>query len=355
MAGVYIHIPYCESKCFYCDFYSSGKKKAVPDEYVNALLRDIKNAKLNFRPQTVYFGGGTPSLLNAKQVFALLDALKPQDNAEITLEANPGTVDFKKLCDFKNAGINRLSVGVQSANDDSLKRLGRAHNARQSAEILADAQKAGFANISADMMLGLPNYTFEELKSTIELIKNSTHISAYILKIEPNTVFGKKPIDNLPNDDATAEFYLYCIEELKKQGFAQYEISNFAKENYKGKHNLLYWNCEDYYAFGPASHGCVNGKRFYTKKGTQKYIECSQPLIYDGVADYNDYIMLRLRLNDGLDFDELKTRYNTEFTKKQIEFCKALQKNDLAIITDKTIKLKPKGMLLQNSILTELL
>ncbi len=355
MAGVYIHIPYCEARCFYCDFYTSGNKKTVPDEYINALIRDIKKAQIKTPPQTVYFGGGTPSLLNERQINALINALSPQSNAEITLEANPGTVDYEKLTALKKAGVNRLSLGIQTANNESLKLLGRAHTAKQSMQILQMAHKAGFENISCDIMLNLPNYTQKELHESIELIKNSTHISAYILKIEQNTVFGKKPPENLPSDEQAADFYLQCVEMLKKHNFNQYEISNFAKKNYEGKHNLLYWNCEDYFAFGPAAHGCINGERFYTPKNIQKYIEKEQDYVFEGTVDYNDYIMLRLRLNEGLNFNTLKKRFNYTLTKKQADFCRLLVKNDMAVYTEHELKLTPKGMLMQNSILCDFL
>ncbi len=355
MAGVYIHIPYCESKCHYCNFYSLGGKTNVPIEYVNAIVRDIKNADIKSPVETVYFGGGTPSLLSAQQVGTILSALYIKSDAEITLEANPGTVDLNVLSAYKKLGVNRLSLGIQTASDSSLKRINRLHTAAQSEQILQMAKKAGFINISADLMLCLPNYTIEEMHKTIDLIKNCTHISTYILKIEENSFFGKNPPENLPDEDSAADFYLACISELNKHNFTQYEISNFAKKNYESRHNLLYWNCEDYYAFGPCSHGCINNKRFYTPKGVKEYIKTAQPLIHEGYADYTDYIMLQLRLNKGLDFSTLKARYNVEFTKKQIEFCKALQQNNLAVFSEASLKLTPKGMLLQNSILSELI
>ncbi len=355
MAGVYIHIPYCESKCHYCNFYSIGGKKNVPNEYISAIVRDIKNANIKAPVETVYFGGGTPSLLSAQQVGTILSALYIKSDAEITLEANPGTVDLNVLSAYRKLGVNRLSLGIQTASNSSLKRINRLHTSAQSEQILQMAAKAGFVNISADLMLCLPNYTLEEMHKTINLIKDCTHISAYILKIEENSFFGKNPPDNLPSEDTTADFYLACVNELEKLSFKQYEISNFAKVNYESRHNLLYWNCEDYYAFGPCSHGCINGKRFYTPKGIKQYIKTAQPLIYEGHADYTDYIMLQLRLNKGLNFNTLKARYNIEFTKEQIEFCKTLHKNNLAILSANTLKLTPKGMLLQNSILSELI
>ncbi len=355
MAGVYIHIPYCEGKCHYCNFYSLGGNKNVPDEYISAIVRDIKSTAITAPVETVYFGGGTPSLMSAQQVATILSALNIENDAEITLEANPGTVDFNLLCEFKKQGVNRLSLGIQTALNSSLKHINRFHTTQQSKEILQMATKAGFENISADLMLCLPNYTLQEMLDTINLIKDCTHISAYILKIEPNTYFSKFSPDNLPSEDNAAEFYLQCIKELKRHNFLQYEISNFAKENCESRHNLLYWNCEDYYSFGPSSHNCVNGKRYSVPKGVGQYIKAAQPPVFEGHADYNDYIMLQLRLNKGLNFSALKARYNIEFTGNQFAFCKKLHENQLAILTDTALKLTPQGMLLQNSILSELL
>ena len=220
MFGLYIHIPYCRSKCRYCDFYSTPCPDGVPEAYIDALCREMDRfspcGSTPLRPDTLYFGGGTPSLLTPAQAARLIRAAGPAPGAEITLEANPETVTPERLAAFRRAGVNRLSLGIQTARDDSLARLGRRHTAAQSRRALGMAVQAGFTDISGDLMLALPAYTMAELDETIALLAESgcTHISGYLLKIEPNTVFGKRPPEALPDDDAAADFYLAAVEKL---------------------------------------------------------------------------------------------------------------------------------------------
>ena len=228
MFGLYIHIPYCRSKCRYCDFYSTPCPDGVPEAYIDALCREMDRfspcGSTPLRPDTLYFGGGTPSLLTPAQAARLIRAAGPAPGAEITLEANPETVTPERLAAFRRAGVNRLSLGIQTARDDSLARLGRRHTAAQSRRALGMAVQAGFTDISGDLMLALPAYTMAELDETIALLAESgcTHISGYLLKIDPNTVFGKCPPEALPGDDAAADFYLAAVEKLAALGYAQY-------------------------------------------------------------------------------------------------------------------------------------
>ena len=227
--GLYLHIPYCFSKCRYCDFYSHPGERGVPDAYVEALVQELDRfaPERPLQPDTLYFGGGTPSLLRPEQAKRLIDAARPLPGAEITLEANPETVTEQSLAGFREAGVNRISFGVQSARDTQLRTLGRPHTAKQA--------RAGFANISGDIMLALPHYTEAEFDETLELIEDggATHISAYLLKIEPDSAFGKHPPEGLPTGDEAADFYLYAVEQLEHHGYRQYEISNFAKPGYE--------------------------------------------------------------------------------------------------------------------------
>ena len=253
--GLYLHIPYCFSKCRYCDFYSHPGERGVPDAYVEALVRELDRfaPERPLQPDTLYFGGGTPSLLRPEQAKRLIDAARPLPGAEITLEANPETVTEQSLAGFREAGVNRISFGVQSARDTQLRTLGRPHTAKQARVAFAAARRAGFANISGDIMLALPHYTEAEFDETLELIEGggATHISAYLLKIEPDSAFGKHPPEGLPTGDEAADFYLYAVEQLEHHGYRQYEISNFAKPGYEGRHNLIYWDCGDYLGLGP--------------------------------------------------------------------------------------------------------
>ncbi len=360
MTGLYIHVPYCRSKCRYCDFYSAACPGEVPDAYVDAVCREIGRFYADGalpRPDALYFGGGTPSLLQPGQLARMVRAAAPVPGAEITLEANPDTVSPKALAGWLRAGANRLSLGVQSARDDSLARLGRRHTAQQSRAALRMARDAGFSNISGDAMLALPGYTAGELRETLALLSDGgcTHISAYLLKLEPGTAFGRRPPAGLPDDDAAADFYLAAVEQLAALGYAQYEISNFARPGFESRHNLIYWNCDDYVGIGPAAHGCLAGRRFSTPEDTAAFL--AAPAVYtpQGSCAAEDLIMLRLRLAQGLSLAALHARYGVEFSERQLHFCRRLAQNGLAEFCGDTLRLTPRGMLVQNSILCELL
>ena len=359
--GLYLHIPYCLARCRYCDFYSRGGQKEVPDAYVDALAREMArwgNCDCTaLRPDTLYFGGGTPSLLRPAQAARLVDQAAPAPEAEVTLEVNPETVDPARLEGFRRAGINRLSLGVQTADDDSLARLGRPHTAAQSRQALAWARQAGFSNISGDIMLALPHYTREEFDRTLDLLAQGgcTHISAYLLKIEPGTAFARHTPEGLPDADAAAEFYLYAVEQLAAAGYRQYEISNFAKPGYEGRHNLLYWDCQDYLGLGPAAHSCMNRRRFYWPADTRAFVEGRSAPVQDGGCDGEDYIMLRLRLAAGLDEETLARRFGVRLTERQRAFWRRCQAAGYAAPGDGALRLTPAGMIIQNSILVELL
>ncbi len=357
--GVYLHFPYCHQKCNYCDFYSLGHADSVPQRYVDALLQRIAAAKAApgwRRPETVYFGGGTPSLLTTAQAAALLAALEPLSDAEITLEANPGTVTRESLAAFRAAGVNRLSLGVQTAFDESLRRLGRIHTAADARRALADAAAAGFFNISGDVMLALPHYSRAELDATLDLLADGgcTHISCYLLKIEPGTPFGANPPAGLPDEDAAAAFYTACVDGCAARGYAQYEISNFARPGFESRHNLRYWNCQDYLGLGPAAHSCMGGRRFYYPADLHSFLAGADP-VPDGGCTAEDYIMLQLRLNRGLDLVRLREQWGHGFDAAQLDFMRKCAQNGLATLENDVFALTPQGMLVQNSILCELI
>lgn len=353
--GIYLHTPYCRSRCRYCDFYSRGGSQEVPAEYVAALLRELK--KNSRRPDTLYFGGGTPSLLSPGQVSDLIDAANPVAGAEITLEANPDTVTRDTLCGYAKAGVTRISFGVQSADDTQLKRLGRTHTAATAAKALAWAQTAGFEEICGDIMLALPNYTNDEFDKTLCLLQQGgcTHISAYLLKIEPGTAFAKKVPGNLPDADTAAAFYLYACEKLEYAGYKQYEISNFALPGHQGRHNLLYWNCKEYMGIGPSAHSCMNNVRSYWPSDTNAFIQGTLARTQDGVCCAEDYLILRLRLTEGLEIREYIARGARPFTSAQECFLEQCVKHGYARYDKKNLALTPRGMIVQSAILTELI
>ena len=357
--GLYLHIPYCFSKCRYCDFYSAPGKRGVPSAYPDALLRELHRFSPDapLRPDTVYFGGGTPSLLDPADVSRLIQAAQPAPDAEITLEANPETVDEEKLRAFREAGVNRISFGVQSARDPQLKTLGRPHTAKQARAAFRAAQDAGFTNISGDIMLALPHYTQAEFDETLELIEEggATHISAYLLKIEPDSAFGKAPPEGLPSPDDAADFYLYAVEQLEHHGYRQYEISNFAKPGYEGKHNLIYWDCGDYLGLGPAAHSCMGGKRFYYPADTDAFLRDAAAPVMDGGCGAEDYLILQLRLRKGLNLAAYKAKFGIEFSTQQMAFVQNCVKSGYARFDGETLSLTPAGLIVQNSILAELL
>lgn len=357
--GVYFHIPYCFSRCRYCDFYAAGASRAVPDAYVDALLKALAGFSdaLPGPPDTVYFGGGTPSLLTPAQAERLLAAAAPRPGAEVTLEANPETVTLEQLQGYRAAGVNRLSIGVQSARDSQLRTLGRPHTARQAAAAFAMARQAGFANLSGDIMLALPHYSRAEFDETLALIQEggANHISAYLLKIEPGSAFGRRPPEGLPGADEAAGFYLYAVERLAAAGYQQYEISSFARPGFEGRHNRIYWDCGDYLGLGPAAHSCLGGKRFYYPADTAAFLTGASQPVADGDCGAEDYLILQLRLSTGLDLAEYQRRGGPAFTPHQRAFLAHCQQAGYLTLTPSRLTLTPLGMIVQNAILEELI
>ena len=355
ISGLYIHIPFCVKKCNYCDFYSIGGNNAVDDKYVDAVIREIKKYD-NIMWKTVYFGGGTPSLLAPQQVEKILDSIDCLPDCEITLEANPETVTAQKLTGYKNAGVNRLSFGVQTSKQTSLETLGRIHSNQKVIEAFSDAKKAGFTNISADVMLGLPNYTYKELDDTVELIHSlgATHISAYMLKIEQGTPFAVNTPDNIPKEDEVSDFYLYACEKIESLGYKQYEISNFAMEGCQSRHNNIYWQLENYVGIGPSAHSCLDGVRFYYPRDLRGFIENPQ-ILQDGKVDVDEFIMLSLRLKSGLDLTALKEKWGKQLSSLQLKKLEILKKQGYITLENNTISLTPKGFLMENAIACEIM
>lgn len=361
--GLYLHIPFCRKKCRYCDFYSGISEESVVDRYTEALIKNIKQwgGKINRPIDTVYFGGGTPSLLNHRLI-KVMDEINHsfflENNAEITLELNPEGDTSEILENAKKAGINRLSIGVQSGNDEELIALGRTHSFKDAENTVKTARKLGFFNISLDLMIGLPDSDMNSLLKSLEKITElePEHISAYILKIEPKTVFYSMEENlNLPDDDEVSEQYLFMCSYLEAKGYSHYEISNFAKENRESIHNLKYWLGKDYLGLGPSAHSFLNNERFYYPKDLRGYIAGNEVLKDCGGYGIEEYIMLRLRLKGGIVFEEFKKLFGNEVLEKLIKKSSLFEKAGYININENSINLTDRGMLLSNSIITELL
>ncbi len=355
--GIYIHVPFCAKKCAYCDFYSENYRKNTASQYVEAVIRNLKAYSDKSRlTDTVYFGGGTPSLLSPEQIKIILDTVENNfvlsEKPEITLETNPNTVNFNKLSEFRHAGINRLSIGVQSMIDDELKFLGRTHSADRAEKAVIDAYRAGFENISCDVMIALQNQSADSLEYTLDKITSLPiqHISGYILKTESGTPFDCDEIKNsLPDDDLTAELYIKMTETLKNKGFQQYEVSNFALKDFESRHNCRYWKCLDYIGIGPSAHSCNNGKRFAVERNLNEFIsnEVQKVTITDEhPCTFEEYAMLRLRLAEGLDLNAFPEHKDSILKK-----IPALIKSGYINYNNDNISLTPNGFLVSNSVI----
>ena len=363
--GIYIHIPFCKQKCFYCDFCSFANKKEMQEKYVEAVINEIKNIthKEKYTVTTIYFGGGTPSILNPEYIKNILQEIESSfkilDDAEITIEINPGTVNEEKLKKYKEYGINRLSIGLQSANDKILKKIGRIHDYKQFEETFFYARKCGFKNINVDLMIGLPTQTIEDVKQTLEKIiqKNPEHISVYSLIIEEGTIIEKLINENklqLPNEETERIMYWTVVNELKENGYNQYEISNFSKKTYESKHNTNCWKQKQYVGLGTSAHSYLNKKRYSNTNNIEEYIKNIQEnniskniTIHEEQTEeltMNEYMLLGLRMIQGININEFKQKFKTDPTIKYKKILEKLQKENIIQITKTSIKLTKQGI-----------
>ena len=359
--GLYIHIPFCLRKCPYCDFYSLEYNEELKAQYISAVVNCIEHYSDRSKiVDSIYFGGGTPSLLTEKDVFQILetaDKCFTVSNAEITMEANPSSSTFEKLLGYRKSGVNRLSFGVQSLNNLELSDLGRLHDSKTAVEAINNAKIAGFNNLSADLMLGISRQTEESLTDSISALSSLDiqHVSAYMLSIEETTPYAKtKSSLLLPDEEKTADLYLVACNELQRYGFEQYEISNFAKKGFESRHNLKYWQLEEYLGIGPAAHSFYNGKRSYYPRDIEKFITGDFSMICDDTFDpCEEYIMLSLRLKSGLD---LKTacEYGVN-TEKLLEKAQRFISQNLVVLDNEHLYLTKEGFLVSNYIISELI
>ena len=361
--GLYIHIPFCKSKCPYCDFYSSCKSQSEYDEYTSLLISKIKlwSKKTNRTVTTIYFGGGTPSILGADRLCRILKSIKSNFNvdinAEISVEINPDsgkTIDFTAL---KNCGFSRISVGMQSANSKELKVLGRIHSADDAKLTIERAKLSGINNISLDLMLGIPYQTLDTLKESINFCNECgvTHISSYILKIEKNTPFWKMQNELiLPDEDTQADIYLNTVNMLDTLGYKQYETSNFAKPGYESQHNINYWKCGEYLGIGPSAHSFFEEKRFYYDRNIEDFRNDKTTFDCFGGSE-EEYIMLSLRLKSGLNFKEYKNKFGEDISDKTLKKLKLYSEHGFMELDDEKVCFTPNGFLVSNTILSDLM
>ena len=371
--GIYIHIPFCRSKCDYCDFYSLAGREDRMDAYQKALLAHIRETAplaQGIPVDTVYFGGGTPSWYGARRIQELLSALSKlfqvEKDAEITVEANPDSVDLRALRRLRKAGVNRLSLGMQSGCPQELESVHRPHTVRQVDEAVAAARKAKLNNVSLDLIYGLPGQTMDSWKATVEhaLSLIPQHLSCYGLKVEEGTPLARRAAEGeiLPDDDQQADLYLWTVGRLERAGYPQYEISNFARRGLRSRHNLKYWTGGEYLGFGPAASSDFGGKRFTIAPDIYKYMdgvkhggpilsECQEVPARERAGEY---LMLRLRTSEGIDGETYMRQYLLPFAPLE-ELLQQYQAQGLATLEGGRWRLTPRGFLMSNSILVALL
>lgn len=362
--GVYVHVPFCAGKCPYCDFYSRPYRKADAAAYVRAAAQDMSRFRDDrFPADTLYFGGGTPSLLPPELLGELIAAVRESfrlaPKAEITLEANPNTVSPARARLWAAMGINRLSCGLQSAESGELQALGRRHTPEQAALAVQAALDAGISNISLDVMLGVPGQTAESLRRTLEFAcaLPLTHLSAYLLKPEPDTPYWDSPLlRECPEEEELAGLYLRTAAFLEEAGFRHYEISNFARPGFESRHNRKYWLCQEYLGFGPGAHSFFAGKRYGYARSLEEYISApgARPIVTDAEAGgLEERILLGLRLREGIPLsllEPLEPEARAAFLRK----ARRLESGGLARLSER-LSLTPEGFLVSNTILADLL
>ena len=366
--GLYIHIPFCKAKCAYCDFYSLAHSEEKMDAYTAALLRHLEEVApraAGMQVDTVYFGGGTPSYLGAARLIRILQTVQRRydvtRDAEITLEANPDSAgDWRALRKLRRAGFNRLSLGVQSTDDELLRRIGRVHTCEQVQQAVTAARKAKLTNLSLDLIYGLPGQTMEDWQRTLAdaVALGPEHLSCYGLKLEEGTpLWQQRQALTLPDDDAQADMYLYTVAALSEAGYGQYEISNFARAGRESRHNLKYWRMQEYAGFGPGAHSDFGGVRYGYVRDLDAYIAGRLVLAEaetDGtLARDFEYVMLSLRTAEGIDRRTFENRYRQRFEAMERLFVQYEQAG-LAQRTEGGWRLTPRGFLVSNSIIVAL-
>ncbi|CEN84655.1 MAG: radical SAM family heme chaperone HemW [Paraclostridium sordellii] len=373
MLGLYIHVPFCAQKCYYCDFNSYKIKSNEKEDYLINIEREMHLYKDEFKDKyfdTVFLGGGTPSILKAEELSRLFDKLHENFNikkdAEITIECNPGTINKEKLKFMKKMGINRLSIGLQAVQNYHLKSIGRIHTYEEFERNYYDAIAVGFNNINIDLMYALPNQKEDEWRETLNKIisLNPSHISAYSLILEEGTKLYDMYENNefkLLDEDTDIKMYEYTINTLKKYGYNQYEISNYAKTEKECKHNIIYWKCDNYLGLGPGASGYIDNKRYsnvenlktYNGKLSKNLKPINEEIQLSEKDKIEEFIFMGLRMNEGINLDVFKERFNIEFLDLYKDILDKLIENKLLKLDGSNIMLTQKGREISNSVFIE--
>ncbi len=366
--GLYVHIPFCVRKCNYCDFASESAPESKVNKYIDKLISEIElySGEQKIKVDTVFFGGGTPSLLSPDKFHKIVDAISKSFDlsalSEFTVEVNPATLNDDKIKAYKRAGVNRISIGVQSIHENELKKLGRIHNYPDFKHTHLELREAGFSNISFDLMYGIPYQTQDSFKETLKTViaLSPEHISAYGLIVEEGTPFyeeGKKLA--LPSEDEEYAMYCDAHDMLAKAGYNHYEISNYAKPGFECKHNLKYWRDEEYIGVGLAAHSYFNGKRYGNTDSFDEYFNSYLPNYNrescENPKDPFEYAMLALRLSEGFSLSEYERMFGEKFASGKERKLKAFVDGGLLLVNGDRICLTPKGFYVSNSIMSELL
>lgn len=369
--GIYVHIPFCKKKCDYCDFISYCDKGMLISDYIESVIKEIESQNIQSKITTVYIGGGTPSYIDSKYIIKILEKIKEKnisEDAEITIEVNPGTVTEKKLKDYINCGINRLSIGLQSTKDEILKEIGRIHEYADFLNTYNMAKKIGFNNMNVDLMIGLPNQKIIDIKESLEKILelNPNHISVYSLILEEGTPLFKKVEDGvlkIPDEELERNMYWYVKNTLELNGYKHYEISNYAKEGYESKHNLNCWNQKEYIGIGCAAHSYKNITRYSNTENIEEYInnihkKCFEKnrIIHEVQTEEDarkEFMLLGLRKIDGVKINEFKNKFGDNpiyLYRNQLD---KLSKENLIIVDNDNIRLSNRGIDLANLVWEE--
>lgn len=372
MAGIYIHVPFCKSKCAYCNFFSLVTEKKV-DDYVEALKKEIVDRRSYLGDElveTIYFGGGTPSLLPTKYVEEILELLHKNyniiSNPEITLEINPDTIDKEKMFALKQLGVNRMSIGIQSFHDDDLRYLGRRHDSRHAMQVLEDLKAVDFEKITLDLIYGMPTLTEEKWNKNLDIFFSTgiTHLSAYALTVEPKTILGQKiekgELQGV-SEEETILHYDVLVERTKVNGFEHYEISNFAKDGCRSQHNSIYWKDVKYLGLGPSAHSYDGNSRQWNVSNLTKYIqlvgnseEYYEKEILTLDDKFNEYVMTSLRTSWGCDVEKIERDYGKSYSSHFLKNVKKYLGAGEMLKDVNTYKLTDEGMLFADGIAAEL-